>query len=90
MSIESMMTTTENLYKQIVEKSIESVEFRAELVADPKAVISREFGVDVPEGMNVHVHEGDMQNAHLALPPLPDLDEEQLESVSGSYFSGCS
>jgi hypothetical protein len=32
--------------------------------------------------MNIEVHESDMQTVHLALPPDPNLTEEQLEAIS--------
>ena len=34
------------------------------------------------DGINVVVHESDMQTVHLALPPNPVMDEEQLEAIS--------
>ena len=36
----------------------------------------------MPESMNVVVHESDMQTVHLALPPDPNITEEQLEAIS--------
>ncbi len=83
-NFESMMVTAEDIRKKIVDRAGEDTDFRAEFVADPKAVISREFGVELPDSMRVHVHEIDMENAHIALPPLPELDEEQLERLAGA------
>ncbi len=39
MSLDSMMTTTEEIRGKIVERASEDTEFRAEFVADPKGVI---------------------------------------------------
>ncbi len=80
-----MMATAEEIHSKIVKRASEDIDFRAEIVADPKAVISREFGVNVPDSVQVHVHEGEMQNAHIALPPIPELNEEQLETISGGH-----
>ncbi len=87
---ESVMVTAEDIRKKIVDRAGEDTDFRAAFVADPKAVISREFGVELPDSMRVHVHEIDMENAHIALLPLPELDEEQLENVAGgAWWMNC-
>ncbi len=88
-NFESMMVTAEDIRKKIVDRAGEDTDFRAAFVADPKAVISREFGVELPDSMRVHVHQIDMQNAHIALPPTPELDEEQLENVAGGWCELC-
>ncbi len=88
-SFESMMVTAEEIRQKIVDKAGEDTHFRAAFVADPKAVISREFGVEIPDSMRVHVHQIDMENAHIALPPVPELDEEQLENVAGGAAWYC-
>ena len=42
----------------------------------------RELGITIPDSMNIEVHESDMQTVHLALPPDPNITEEQLEAIS--------
>ena len=68
--------------RRLTEKASEDIIFRRELVADPKSVIEREFGVDVPNNIEIKVHESDVHTLHLALPVGPDLDEEQLEAIA--------
>ncbi len=63
-------------------KSAEDSEFRSQLIANPKEVINQEFGIDVPENMDIHVHESSLQDIHIALPPANIMTEEQLEAVS--------
>jgi len=70
------------MLQQIVEKSALDEDFRQSLLADPKATISEELGISIPESMTVKVHESDMQTVHLALPPDPNITEEQLEAIS--------
>ncbi|MDE0412339.1 MAG: NHLP leader peptide family RiPP precursor [Gammaproteobacteria bacterium] len=70
------------MLKQIVEKSALDAEFRQQLLDDPKSTISGELGITIPDSMNVVVHESDMQTVHLALPPGPNITEEQLEAIS--------
>ena len=76
------MRNGDEMLKQIVEKSALDAEFRQQLVSDPKTAISEELGITMPESMTVKVHESDMQTVHLALPPDPNITEEQLEAVS--------
>ena len=76
------MKSGDEMLKQIVDKSVVDTDFRQQLLADPKNAITAELGITMPESMNVVVHESDMQTVHLALPPDPNITEEQLEAVS--------
>ena len=76
------MKNGDEMLQQIVEKSALDADFRQELLADPKTAITRELGITMPDSMNVQVHESDMQTVHLALPPDPNISEEQLEAIS--------
>ena len=76
------MRTGDEMQQHIVEKSALDEAFRQALLADPKAAISQELGITIPESMSIEVHESDMQTVHLALPPDPNITEEQLEAIS--------
>ena len=76
------MRSGDEMLQQIVEKSALDEDFRQALIDDPKATISEELGITIPESMTVKVHESDMQTVHLALPPDPNITEEQLEAIS--------
>ena len=76
------MRSGEEMLKQIVDKSAVDTEFRQQLLADPKTTICDELGVTIPDSMNIIIHESDMQAVHLALPPDPNITEEQLEAIS--------
>ena len=76
------MKSGDEMLHQIIEKSALDADFRQELLADPKTAITRELGITMPDSMNVQVHESDMQTVHLALPPDPNISEEQLEAIS--------
>ncbi len=77
-----MVTSAQDMQSQLIAKSAQDAEFRRQLLADPKGVISNEFGIEIPDNLNIQVHDSDLQNLHLALPPLNELSEEQLEAVS--------
>ena len=76
------MKSGDEMLRQIVDKSAIDAGFRQQLLSDPKTAITAELGITIPESMNVVVHESDMQTVHLALPPDPNITEEQLEAVS--------
>ena len=84
--VQSALKTSEEMHRQLVTRACEDVDFRAQLVADPNAAIKQEFGIDVPEYINIQVHESDGNVLHLAVPPSADaeleLDEERLEAIS--------
>ena len=80
------MTTATELKDRILNKAEEDGEFRARLIADPKAAISSEVGVAMPDGFDVAVHEDSATTAHLVLPPSPKLSEAELETVAGGFI----
>lgn len=72
----------EDMRRKLTEKAGEDLDFRKLLVENPKGAIQQEFGINVPENINIQVHESDLRTLHLALPAGPELDEEQLEAVA--------
>ena len=76
------MRSGDEMLQQLVEKSAVDENFRQALLDDPKSTISEELGITIPESMTIRVHESDMQTVHLALPPDPNITEEQLEAIS--------
>ena len=76
------MRSGDEMLQQIVEKSALDSDFRQRLLADPKTAITGELGITIPDSMSIKVHESDMQTVHLALPPDPNITEEQLEAIS--------
>ena len=77
------MTTATELKTKILSKAAEDGDFRTRLLTDPKATISTELGVTIPEGFDVAVHEDSGTTAHLVLPPSPELTEADLVGVTG-------
>ena len=77
------MTTATEIKGRILNRAAEDEEFRARLIADPKATISSEIGTSIPDGLDVEVHEESATTFHLVLPPSPRLTEDELSKVSG-------
>ena len=81
------MTTAIELKTRILTRASEDADFRAQLIADPKAAISAELGRTIPEGFDVVVHEDGATTAHLVLPPSTELTEAELEMATGGMDS---
>ena len=77
------MTTATELRARILTRADEDGDFRARLIADPKAAISVETGTTVPDGFDIFVHEDSATAAHLVLPPSPKLTESELANLAG-------
>ena len=83
---QSAVQTAEEMQRSLIARAGEDAGFRAQLVTDPKAAVKQEFGIDVPDFINLQVHESSLSDVHLVLPPEPgawmELEEEMLEAVS--------
>ena len=77
------MTTATELKTRILDRASEDGDFRALLIADPKAAISSEIGTSIPDGFDVVVHEDGASTAHLVLPPSGKLTEAELQVMAG-------
>ena len=67
--------------KFLVSRAEEDSDFRERLLATPKATIEREFGVALPEGHEIHVHEETTTVTHLMLPPRDSLSEAERHAA---------
>ncbi len=74
--------------ERLTEKASTDNEFRSRLLNDPQKTVEEEFGVTVPEGFAIKVHEQSTTEAHLVLPPDPKLGESDLHLVAGSGHEG--
>ena len=69
----------------IAMKATEDDEFRARLLAAPRATMEAETGLRLPADYRLHVHEESATDAHLVIPPKPELSREQLDRIAGGY-----
>ena len=82
------MTTATELKDRILSRAAEDGNFRAHLIADPRATIAAETGHTIPDGFSVVVHEDSATTAHLVLVPSSQLSEAELAQVSGGTTWG--
>ena len=81
-------TTQAELQDKLIAKAQAEPEFRAQLVADPKAAIEGVIGLEIPEAINLQVHEDSATSFHLVLPPSGKLTEDELATVfAGDWVS---
>jgi hypothetical protein len=58
--------------------------FRDTLLADPRAVLSEIIGFDIPESVQVVLHEESLTQIHLTIPASEALSDADLELVAGA------
>ena len=68
---------------RIIARASEDGEFRARLVADPKATIQELTGTPIPDGIEVHVHEESATSFHLVLPSGGRLSDAEMAHMVG-------
>ena len=79
-----------DLQSQLIERATRDQGFREELIRDPRGVIGREMGVEIPPTVEIRVVEETPTASYLVLPPIPatagqQLSDEDLEAVAGGW-----
>ncbi len=80
--------TRQDIEAHMIAQAWKDDAYKQELLSNSKAVIEREFGVQLPVKVNVHVMEEDSTNLYFVLPARPnlsnaELSEDQLEAIAG-------
>ena len=79
-------------YGKAVARAWTDADYKEKLLDDPPAALA-EVGIEVPAGVNVNVAEVDAENVQLVLPPAPEgeiAEDETLKSATGGVQSMCS
>jgi hypothetical protein len=81
----------EQAEEAIIARAREDSAFREQLLADPKGALSSNYGLRIPEGVQVSVLQESRKHRFLVLPAGGDeeLSEEELANVSGGGDCGC-
>ena len=83
------MPAREEAEKQLIAKAWKDPKFKASLLRDPRSVIAKEFGVEIPPGVSVSVLEETADKVYLVLPAAPphvgegELSDAELEAIAG-------
>jgi hypothetical protein len=75
------MATQTIPWSSIVQKALPNAEFKKALVENPRAIIEREAGVNLPEGVEYFVHEQTANQIHLVLPP-----DKRKQILNGVFY----
>jgi hypothetical protein len=55
--------------------------FKQELLTNPRAVLERELGLQLPDGIEIFIHEQTPTQLHLLLPMPPAVEETSTENA---------
>ena len=75
--------------RRLIERSLQDDVFRQQLLADPRAIIERETGTQLPEDLRVVAVEETADTIYLVLPSTSpvgeggELADQELEAVAG-------
>jgi len=81
-----------NVDQAIAERVEADPDFRATLVADPRAALEDLTGISIPANVRISVHEESPSDIHLVIPAGGSLSETDLELIAGgtgSWSSNC-
>lgn len=86
------MTNTQAKRKKtdaIIAKAMQDDDYRRELLVNPKQAIHREFGKELPPGLDVRVVEEAANVVYLVLParPVTELSDHDLAAVAGGLVA---
>ena len=77
------MRAQDDLRKDLMTKAADDERFRELLLKDPKSAVKDVIGIEVPDNINLHVHEESRSDIHLLVPSADQLSDEELESMKG-------
>ena len=77
--------TSEELRDDIQQRAQDDAEFRSRLLADPGATIESDYGLALPSGFTLEVHEESAMAYHLVLPPAEELSQAELETIAAGH-----
>jgi hypothetical protein len=89
-----MPKSQQELEEAIASRALKDADFRREFISDPKGVLSREFGLSVPDEITIKVVEDQPGTAHIVLPAVEagagDQASGQIENFAASpaYHTG--
>ena len=83
------MTEEKNTLAQLFAACWKDEALKARFMSDPKAVLA-EYGMSVPDGMDVKVIENGDSHVHITLPAPPEghinLSDDELRRAAGGGF----
>ena len=81
------MKTAAEMREEVTQRAAADPAIRQRLVESPKQAIAEVLGVEIPDSIEVRVHEEDAATAHIVLPPPAALDAAALATVTAGFSS---
>ena len=83
------MTEKRNAMAELFAACWKDEALKARFMSDPKAVLA-EYGIDVPDNIDVNVVENSDNTVHITMPNAPDgnheLSDEELSAAAGGAW----
>jgi hypothetical protein len=71
----------QEILRNVAARALSDPEYKRSLIDNPNDVLANE-GIEIPEGVNVVIHENTADTIHLSLPvDLPDVGELDIDIV---------
>ena len=71
MALENGGKVSRDLEARIIARAWQEESFKQELLRDPKGLLERQYGITLPEGVELRVHEETPSALHVVLPTDP-------------------
>lgn len=68
--------------EKLIKKAMEDPAFYGQLKDNPREILSKELGINLPDDVTVTVHQETSRDIHLVIP-TDELGDQELDSVSG-------
>lgn len=83
-----MEQARQSLEAQVLDRTAKDPQFRQQLKQDPRGIVARDFGVQIPADITVEVVEDTPAKVYLVLPAVAaqrgqELSGQELEAVAG-------
>jgi hypothetical protein len=89
--VENQNITRSTIEGKLINKAWQDETFKKELVTNPREVLVKELGLQIPETVEVKVFEETSNAIYLVLPMNPnseELSDMELEGVAGGKGTG--
>lgn len=67
--------------ENVIARALADEAFKRELIGNPRAILEKELGPMLPEGIEIYVHEQTATQWHIELPMDPEQGDPQMQEL---------